>query len=121
MARIIEYVIDKPKAIVLTVHGLGEHFGRYKHVGEWLNSQGIIMVGGDLPGFGTSKLPLGHINSFDDYLNQVDEWLEYARDKWQGVPIFLYGHSLGGLIVLRYLEKRNCRVGNNGLPAYCKR
>lgn len=107
MAKIIEYVIDKPRAIVLTVHGLGEHIGRYKHVGEWLNSQQIIMVGGDLPGFGTSKPPLGHIDSFEDYLDQVDRWLEYAHEQWPGVSVFLFGHSLGGLIALRYLEKRN--------------
>lgn len=106
MARIIEYYVDNPKAVVLTIHGLGEHFGRYQHVGEWLNSQQIIMVGGDLPGFGTSKQLSGHIDSFDDYLNQVEEWINYTRDKWPNIPLVLFGHSLGGLIALRYLQKR---------------
>lgn len=107
MARVIEYIVDNPKAVVVTVHGLGEHFGRYQHVGEWLNSQQINMIGGDLPGFGTSTLLRGHIDSFNDYLNQVDQWLSYAKIKWTEVPLILYGHSLGGLIVIRYLQKRN--------------
>ncbi len=106
MASFIEHIVDNPKAVVLTIHGLGEHFGRYKHVGEWLNSQQINMVGGDLPGFGTSKEPLGHIDSFNDYLNQVGKWVTYTKDKWPELPIILFGHSLGGLIALRYLEKR---------------
>lgn len=106
MARVKEYTVENPKAVVLTIHGLGEHFGRYKHVGEWLNSQQINMVGGDLPGFGTSNQTRGHIDDFNDYLNQVEQWINYTSDKWPKTPLILYGHSLGGLIVLRYLQTR---------------
>ncbi len=105
MENIKEYLIEDPKAVVLTIHGLGEHFGRYKHVGEWLNKNKIIMVGSDLPGFGTSTEMLGHIDNFNEYLIKVDDWVKYINNKWPNLPIFLFGHSLGGLIVLRYLEE----------------
>lgn len=105
MENIKEYSIESPEAIVLTIHGLGEHFGRYNHVGEWLKENKIVMIGGDLPGFGTSIKTRGHIDNFNEYLMKVDEWLQYAKNKWPNVPIFLFGHSMGGLIVLRYLEE----------------
>lgn len=105
MENFKEFLIENPKAIVLTVHGLGEHIGRYNHVGEWLNQNNIVMVGGDLPGFGKSIKTRGHIDDFNEYLLTVDEWLQYVSKKWTGIPIFLFGHSLGGLIVLRYIEE----------------
>lgn len=107
MENIREYLINDPKAIVLTIHGLGEHFGRYEHVGEWLNQNKIVMVGSDLPGFGVSTERRGHIDDFNEYLTKVDEWLKYINNKWPNLPVFLFGHSLGGLIVLRYIEERD--------------
>ena len=100
------YLVDEAKAIVLTVHGSGEHIGRYLHVAKRLNSKGFSMVGGDLPGLGTSKKIRGHIERFDDYLHKVEEWYSYTRKQWPNLPIFILGHSLGGLIVLRYLQEK---------------
>lgn len=105
METIQTYLVDNPKAVVLTIHGSGEHFGRYKHVAEWFNQNQIAMIGGDLPGLGKSKEKRGHVNNFQDYLNKVDEWLKYTQEKLPNTPIFLFGHSMGGLIVLRYMEE----------------
>jgi len=97
--------VDHAKAIVLVIHGSGEHIGRYRHLAEWLNERQIAMVGGDLPGLGRSKEKKGHIDDFNDYLIKVDEWLRFIRENWPSIPVFLFGHSMGGLIVLRYLEE----------------
>ncbi len=105
METLKEYLVANQKAIVLTIHGSGEHIGRYAHVAEWLNQKQISMIGGDLPGLGTSKEIRGHIHQFSDYLEKVKEWLSYMKQKWPNTPRFIFGHSLGGLIVLRYLEE----------------
>lgn len=105
MKTLQTFLVDEPKAIVLTIHGSGEHIGRYRHVAEWLNRQQISMVGGDLPGLGTSTEKRGHIENFNDYLHKVEEWLDFAKENWPDKPIFILGHSLGGLIVLRFLEE----------------
>jgi alpha-beta hydrolase superfamily lysophospholipase len=55
----------KPKAVVCLVHGLGEHSGRYAHVGEVFSGAGYALAGFDLRGHGKSGGPRGHIPSFD--------------------------------------------------------
>jgi len=105
METLQKFLVDSPKAIVLTIHGAGEHIGRYTHVAKWLNQNQISMIGGDLPGLGTSKERRGHIDSFDDYLKKVDQWLIHVQNEYPTIPILLFGHSMGGLIVLRYLQE----------------
>lgn len=114
METLQKFLVDDAQAIVITVHGSGEHIGRHKHVAEWLNKNQISMIGGDLPGLGRSKEIRGHIENFNDYLAKVDEWLRYTKGKWPNKPIFLFGHSMGGLIVLRYLEELKDKKFLNG-------
>lgn len=105
METLQTFLADHSKAIVLVIHGSGEHIGRYRHMAEWLNESGISMIGGDLPGLGKSTMRRGHIDYFDDYLLKVDQWLKYVQHSYPSTPVFLYGHSMGGLIVLRYLQE----------------
>jgi len=105
MKTLQTFEVENPKAIMLVVHGSGEHIGRYEHVAKWLNEHQITMVGGDLPGLGKSKETRGHINDFNDYLKKVDEWLKEVKRRWSDIPIILFGHSMGGLIVIRYVEE----------------
>ena len=106
METLQKFLISPSKATVLLIHGAGEHIGRYQHVGEWLNQHGISMIGGDLPGLGRSKETRGHISDFNQYLEKVDQWLDFVKKEYPDQPIFLFGHSMGGLIVLRYLQER---------------
>ena len=88
-----------PKANVLIVHGLGEHSGRYQHVGKYLSECGYNVYAGDLTGHGKSEGDRGHITSIEEYISDIDEVLsQVGNDK----PIFLLGHDLGGLLVLYY-------------------
>ena len=90
-----------PKATLVRVHGLGEHSGRNSHVAERLRDAGYAVCMFDLRGHGRSPGGRGH-TPFDRTMEDIAACLAEARDRVPGVPRFLYGHSLGGLLVLTY-------------------
>jgi acylglycerol lipase len=92
----------KPQAIVCLVHGLGEHSGRYAHVGEAFNEAGYALFGFDLRGHGQTGGKRGHIPSLDVTLSDIHQFIEFQKGSFPDTPIFLYGHSLGGVYVLAY-------------------
>ncbi len=95
-----------PRAVVCLVHGLGEHIGRYGHVAEFFIKNGMAVAGFDLPGFGRSEGKRGHARQLETYLEVVKCLTEMAGEWYPGVPLFLYGQSMGGNIVLNYLLDR---------------
>jgi len=92
----------KPKAVVCLVHGLGEHIGRYEHVAAALTSKGYVLSGFDLRGHGKSGGPRGHTPSYDALMDDIAKFLDKAEEHFPGLPRFLYGHSLGGNLILNY-------------------
>ncbi len=88
-----------PRARVLIVHGLGEHSGRYEHVGAFLVERGFDVTAFDLRGHGASGGDRVDITAFDEYLDDVELVLEEMRDD---LPVIMYGHSMGGLISASY-------------------
>lgn len=94
--------IVQPKAVVCHVHGLGEHSSRYVHVAEAFSKEGFVLFTSDLRGHGRSAGPRGHINAIEDFMQDIDVLFEQARSRYPGLPLFLYGHSLGGILVLHY-------------------
>lgn len=96
------------KAVVCLVHGLGEHTGRYAHVAAALNDAGYAVLGFDLRGHGKSGGRRGHISSYDALIADIGRLLDEAAARYPGLPRFLYGHSLGGSLVLNFaLRRRN--------------
>jgi len=91
------------KGIICLVHGLGEHSGRYEYWSTLSTQAGYSVLTYDLRGHGKSGGMRGHISSFDDYVNDTDLLLREAEDRFPGLPCFLYGHSLGALIVSDYM------------------
>lgn len=89
-------------ASVLLVHGLGEHSGRYEHVGDQLAAVGIETFGFDNRGNGASGGRRGHVDRWSQYHDDLAERLAAVRAASVGRPVALYGHSLGGLIVAGY-------------------
>jgi alpha-beta hydrolase superfamily lysophospholipase len=90
------------RAAVVLVHGLGEHCGRYKHVAQAFVSYGLYVLGFDQRGHGRSPGKRGLIPSYDQPLEDLTVALERAQADAPSLPLFLYGHSLGGLEVLHY-------------------
>ncbi len=86
---------------MLIVHGIGEHSGRYEHVGSFFADRGVDTLSYDLRGFGQSGGRRAFVKSFDQYLDDVEALLELRRAA--GLPVVLMGHSLGGLVVTTYL------------------
>ncbi len=93
--------VADPRAVVVIVHGIGEHSGRYLHVGAHLAEAGYQVVAFDNRGFGQSGGRRAFVESFDRYLDDVEDVL--ATQRSLGVPVVLLGHSLGGLISATYL------------------
>lgn len=101
-AQAWEPAVVLPKAVVCLVHGLGEHSGRYAHVAEAFGKEGFVLFGADLRGHGRSAGIRGHISSIDNFTRDIDALLQQAQTRYAGLPLFLYGHSLGGILVLYY-------------------
>lgn len=102
-----------PKATLAFVHGLGEHSGRYQHVGEAYANAGYGLVMADLRGHGKSPGQRGHAMAFKDYHVDAYAIIDAARKATPNVPVFFGGHSLGGLIALGVAEENPPNI--NGL------
>jgi alpha-beta hydrolase superfamily lysophospholipase len=99
-----------PRAAVILVHGLGEHSGRYDHFAHAMGSFAISTYAVDLRGHGLSDGRRGHVPSFDIFLQDVDRFRREVEGLAAfGLPFFLLGQSMGGLIALRYLEQFDTR------------
>lgn len=96
----------QPRAMIVVVHGIAEHSGRYAFLAERANRQGIGLVSVDLRGHGRSPGERSYVERFDDYLLDVDALLAKAQELAPGCPLFLMGHSMGGAIALRWLAQR---------------
>ena len=99
-----------PRAVVVLIHGLGEHSGRYDHVADALNAAGYAVFAPDLRGHGRSAGRRGHIPSYDFVMDQIDRAFKEAGRLYPGLPQFLYGHSLGGNLVLYYALTRKASL-----------
>lgn len=100
----------EPKAVVCLVHGLGEHVGRYAHVGQALNDAGYALIGFDQRGHGKTPGPRGVTPPFDRLMDDIGLLLSEAEQRFPGRPQFLYGHSMGGNWVLNYALRRKLAV-----------
>jgi acylglycerol lipase len=94
------WIAEAPKANVLLLHGVAEHSGRYEHVGATMAAAGYSVRAYDHHGHGRSGGKRGHVDSFDVFLDDVEE--NIAELRADGLPVVLMGHSLGGLIAFSY-------------------
>jgi alpha-beta hydrolase superfamily lysophospholipase len=93
---------SKIKAVIVLIHGLGEHTGRYEHVAQAMTGAGYALCGMDLRGHGRSGGVRGHIRSLDIAMQDIREFLIFITKRYPELPHFLYGHSMGGLLTLIY-------------------
>ena len=90
------------KALVIVVHGLGEHSGRYTHVGEYLSQQSYAVYALDYSGHGQSPGQRVYVNSLEQLSEDLGAFVEHAQAQHPGLKTFIYGHSMGTLVTLRY-------------------
>ena len=96
------------KAVVVLAHGMGEHSSRYKHVAKKLTSHNYSVVALDHFGHGKTTGKRGHNPNFKAVLESISKTIEKAKEVFPEKPIFLYGHSMGGNVVINYvLQKTN--------------
>jgi len=98
------------KGVVCVFHGLGEHGGQYVEVAERFAAAGVALIAIDQRGHGRSDGKRGHTPSYDALLDDVDAMLDGASERHPGVPRFLYGHSLGGNVVLNHVLRRRADI-----------
>lgn len=96
-----------PKRSVILVHGYAEHSGRYEHVGSRLATCGCAVHAYDQQGHGRSDGIRCHVRRFDDLLDDLDAIAAEVRSERPELPLFVVGHSLGGLVVAAYARERS--------------
>ena len=101
---------DTPLGEVILVHGFGEHSGRYAAISEHLVKHGFNVTSYDQRGHGQSDGLPGHIDRFKYYEDDLDRIVSSVRSRWDARNLFIIGHSLGGLVTLRYLAMRGSSV-----------
>jgi len=98
------------RGVIILIHGLGEHIQRYKEWAGLFNRERIAFAGVDLPGHGLSDGKRGHIRNYIHTDGMIDILVNECKMTFPGIPLFLYGHSLGGNIVLDYLLRLNPKL-----------
>jgi acylglycerol lipase len=95
----------KPKAVLLIVHGLAEHSGRYGNLVDYFLPKGYALYSLDHQGHGKSEGLRGYVSSFSDYVIDLKTFFDLVRRENKHAKIFLIGHSMGGLIATTYAIK----------------
>ncbi|MCE2719409.1 MAG: lysophospholipase [Dolichospermum sp.] len=90
------------RGILAIVHGLGGHSGLYKTIVEYLLPREYAVYALDLRGHGRSSGQRGYINTWTEFRDDLQAFLKLIQQQQPGYPIFLLGHSLGGVIALDY-------------------
>ena len=97
---------SSPEATILLVHGYAEHCNRYGGVAQAFVAQNVCVHAYDQRGYGRSGGLRAYVDSFETYLNDLDHVLHAVRAQAPERPLFLFGHSMGGLVVLKYVLDR---------------
>jgi len=102
-----------PKGAVALVHGYADHGARYAWVASHLTRAGFVVAALDLRGHGASPGERAFIASFDQLVDDAAGYAEAVRGQFVGIPLYVMGHSMGGLVVALYAATRKPAV--NGI------
>lgn len=91
-----------PRALICLVHGFGEYYGRYNFFADFWNVRQIGVVAYDLRGHGISDGKRGYTPGYEALMNDLGSFLALVQEKFPGLPLFLYGHSMGGNLVANF-------------------
>ena len=91
-----------PRGVVVIVHGIRDHALRYRALADALTAQGLVVFAQDMRGHGRSGGPRQRFDSLEQLVGDTDLLVSAARAQYPGLQVFMYGHSLGGLITTEY-------------------
>ena len=104
------YEADAPKAVVKFIHGMEEYQDRYESFAEYLREAGYTVVTADLRGHGKNAPVLSHIADKEGHLRLLEDEeviLDEIHGRWPGMPVILFGHSMGTIIARAFLQKHS--------------
>ncbi|RAP73417.1 hypothetical protein DL346_27320 [Paenibacillus montanisoli] len=99
-----------PKAAVIAVHGLGDHSGGLRNLLDCFTERGCAVYAYDQMGHGRSEGIRGFIKRWDEYTNDLHTFRTMVQDEQPMLPIFIVGHSLGGLVSIDYAASRGSGI-----------
>lgn len=108
---------DKPRALLIVLHGLGSHAGDFRDLGKHFADLGLAVFIPDMRGFGHYSGLKGHVMSFDEYVEDIQNLVMYVKDKYLNNIVFLFGASMGGLNAVRYVTKYPKEI--DGMILHC--
>jgi alpha-beta hydrolase superfamily lysophospholipase len=113
-----EWIPEKhPKGLILLLHGLSDHSGRFVFVGESFAREGYIFVAPDLRGNGQSEGKRGHFDSLEQVMSDIHFLLQENKKRHPGLPLILYSQSMGGNLAinfaLRFPDVITCAIASS--------
>lgn len=96
------WTVERPRAVVVIAHGVGEHSGRYGHIINAMSGAGVSFYAIDHRGHGKSGGKMGHVESFMEYVYDLKLFMNFVKEDAKNAPLFMMGHSMGGVIALKY-------------------
>ena len=115
------FPVEKPKAVLQMVHGMQEHKERYYSFIEFLNNNGYAVVISDMRGHGEDAPNLGHIADKKGEKILIDDQnkiYQYIKERFKGVPVYLFGHSMGSIISRVLLQESSANYQKVILSGY---
>lgn len=94
------------KGVIVLIHGLGEYSGRYVELADLFTRHGYHVHAFDLRGHGKSEGKRGHIPSYDCVMHDIEQYFMGVQSQYESLPIFLYGHSMGGNLAINFLLRK---------------
>lgn len=104
--------VNQPKAILLMLHGLGDHIMRFHSWANYFNNYEIGVIGMDLPGHGKSDGKRGAMQ-YGLMMKDIKKLMDHAQKLYPNIPRILYGHCIGGNLALNYCIR--CKPAISGI------
>ena len=113
--------LKSEKGVMIITHGMGEHSMRYMEMADFYTSEGYTVISFDIRGHGLSEGKRGHTPGYDFLMDDIERVYTQVKKDYPSLPIFLFGHSMGGNLVLNFLlRKPNSIFGAIVTGAYLK-
>jgi alpha-beta hydrolase superfamily lysophospholipase len=110
-----DYSVQNSNQVILIIHGLGEHSGRYLKLIHDFNDKNISVFTIDIRGHGKSGGKRGHSPRYEQLMSDIQYFIKHVTEKISNQKYFLYGHSFGGNLVINYSFQKNKKI--NGIIA----